>query len=130
MFGYIEDEVHNAYLDFLGAELALSSAYIHWDAGEDHEAIFDLLSAVYRTINGCRYFTDWPGFPLFGINIFNMSAYLGMYFNWGMEDITAKMITDAWHAATHDELCDTICGIDFMRKEIWDEPNIKYTWAT
>lgn len=97
--------------------------------GNYNAAVDEIVGALYNIVKVFDYMLLAGGTG--GYTFLTVNA---IYYGWlhGMAadyDVTAKDITDAWRAATHDELCDTISGIDFMRKEIWNDPYIKYVWA-
>jgi len=93
-------------------------------AGDDYDGAVDaLIQGLYQVYTVFTRLLSNPNTGSFLI-VNAIAAATTVY------ELTPQKIIDAWHEATHDELCDTVSGIDFMRKEIWNEPNIKYTWAT
>lgn len=51
------------------------------------------------------------------------------YCNHYAAPVTCQAIIEAYEVGTHDEYCQMISWVDYMRKEIWDEPYIKYLLA-
>lgn len=106
-------------------------ANTHWSAGDDHLAIEDIIGAL-DDIQNCVYSLIGRRNYGYGVNTYGMPTLLDRNFSNPFitaDDVTWKMIAEAWSANDFEGRFWTIALIDRMRQILWNEPfDIK--WAS
>jgi len=122
---------NNAVIEFSNIQTSINNADKHWQAGQDHEAIQDLLQAAQDTKDTLDYMLCyiWPFVPKTCL----CKILYQLYDSIGGEpppeyELTAKKICEAWAVNDFEDRALTIAFIDRMRQIIWNEP-FYVAWA-
>lgn len=124
LYGYARQHV----LDFVVDNQA---AMTHWQAGQDHECLYDLMAACVHLQQSCHYLTTRR--TDYGHSFSEYGTILLVHLlqdNDYAPDLIVRwyQICSAWTKDDFEGMEWTIACIDRMRQLMWDEPfNIK--WA-
>ena len=133
-YSYHADKLQEAYANAEDAldtsNYWLTQVYMHWAAGDDHTAIYELWVAVGWTNSISYYMLDkYAAYsPYYRLCKIHTTAW--EYTEWEIPEfeLTWKAICEAWVKDDFEGMEWTIACIDHMRKLMWDKP-FKIQWA-
>ena len=127
LLDYLDLKYSQTWTKALYAFNSAQEAYIHWNANQDHEAIYDLYSAIRRLQEGM--------YLLVGKNVPDTGDYALPYFlrtytiETGGDEFTMGLLLSTMSEASADELKYFIGLNDAYRQSIWDKPFDKEYFA-
>jgi len=117
-------------LELNDAQIDLNSAWIFWNAGQDHNALQRTLWALGHFMEACQSTVGHGTTPC---NVNYLDKALTEAWQYGMgdfpaADVTWKSICEAWVKNDFEGKEWTIACIDRMRQLMWDKP-FSIKWA-
>lgn len=105
-----------------------AEAYAHWQAGQDHEAIYDLFSACNRLVEMGKKIMA-KNDPI-GVNYAVPYFLRNFTTETSAEPFSMGLLLVEMFAATDDELLNFIGLVDAYRQSLWNKPFNKDFWAS